>query len=332
MPLPSHEPPDDIVARARKRAAARAARDWPRADALRAEIEAAGWRVVDRGTAFKLSPAFPPTTEVAGTVRYGSAAAVPSLLDAPADARFSVQLIADDWPDDLARALSGLRAHAPDGTQVVIVANDPSPAQAERLEPGGPDLDPIAGRAPEATWTSTRLGHAAARNVGLRRAAGEIVVLADSSIEPVGDALTPLAAALADPSLAVAGGFGLTSDDLRHLSESLGPAVDAIEGVWLAFRRDDYRRLGPLDERFVSERHLDAWWSFALRLETDPASRPPREARRLELPLVRHERRDRTGLSAAELDRLTKRNSYRVLDSFRDRADELLIARRAGRS
>ena len=65
---------------------------------------------------------------------------------------------------------------------------------------GQSDLDPIAGMTPEVVWTSERLGHAAARNVGLRRAAGAIVVLADGSIEPTGDALTPLEAALADPA------------------------------------------------------------------------------------------------------------------------------------
>ena len=49
--------------------------------------------------------------------------------------------------------------------------------------------------------TAVRLGHAAALNIALRRAAGEIVLLADGSAIPTGDALTPLAAALADPEL-----------------------------------------------------------------------------------------------------------------------------------
>ena len=327
MPTPDPLPPDDIVARARERAAARLARDWSRADGLRAEIEAAGWHIVDRGTHFALSPAAPPTLEEAGAVRYGSAAAVPSLLDTPADARFSVHLLADDWPDDLSRALAGLRADAPDGTQVVVVANDPSPAQAAQLEPGTPDLAPVTGRAPEVVRTSARLGHATALNVGLRRAAGEIVVLADTSVEPVGDALTPLSATLADPAVAVAGGFGIVSADLRYFDEAPGPAVDAIEGYWLAFRRDDYRALGPLDEKFAFYRNLDVWWSLVLRAGPDPAV-PPRGARRLELPLVRHEHRGWTALPEADRDRLSRRNFYRVLDRFRDRADDLLIARR----
>ena len=52
--------PQPVLDAAHARAAARAAQDWSEADRLRAEIEAAGWKVVDRGTDFALSPAAPP--------------------------------------------------------------------------------------------------------------------------------------------------------------------------------------------------------------------------------------------------------------------------------
>jgi hypothetical protein len=323
-------PPPDVVARARERAAARAARDWARADTLRAEIEAAGWRVVDHGTDFVLAPAAPATIEEPGRTRYGRAADVPSRLDEQADARFTVQLLAEDRPLDLAQALAALRAAAPAGTQVVVVANDPSPDQAARLEPGGPDLEPIGGRPPEVAWTSARLGHAAARNVGLRRATGELVVLAATSVEPREDSLGPLAAALADPAVAVAGGIGLVTADLRHYAESPGPDVDVIGGEWLAFRREDYRRLGPLDERFVSPAHLDAWWSLVLRAGDDPGA-PPRHARRVELPLVLHAEVPTAAGTDPVAARLARRNAYRVMDAFRERAGELLLAGRVAR-
>jgi hypothetical protein len=211
------------------------------------------------------------------------------------------------------------------------VANDPSPDQAAVLGPGSRDLDPIAGRAPEVTWTSTPLGSAAARNVGLRRASGEIVVLADPSIELTGDALAPLEVVLEDPRVAVAGAFGLVTADFRHFSDAPGPAVDVIGGEWLAFRRDDYRRLGPLDEQFLSPRSLDAWWSLVLRAGPDPAA-PPREARRLDLPLLRSA--DAPSLASTDLgtDRLAKRNYSRLLDRFREQAGDLLLAPRAPRA
>ncbi len=322
MTTPSPSPPEAIKAIAGDRAAARAGREFARADALRAEIEAAGWRIVDQGTAYRLEPAAPPTIEEVGIVRYGSAAAVPSVLEMPATAAITMLLLADDRPDDLARLLRGLRVHAPAGTQVVIVANDPSQAQAAGLASGSPDLDPLGGVVPEVLWTSARLGHAAALNAGLRRAGGAIVVLADASVEPTGDALTPLLGALAQPDVAVAGAFGVVAPDLRHFGEAAGPVVDAIDGGWLAFRRADLLALGPLDEKFVFDQYLDIWWSLVLRAGTDPAQ-PSRRALRLDLPLVRHEQRDSSALPAAERDRLSRRNSYRVLERFRDRTDLL---------
>ena len=321
MQRPPPEPPAGVVAAARERAAARAARDWPRADALRAEIEAAGWKVIDRGTAFAFEPAAPPTIEEAGVTRYGSAAAVPSVLSEPPTARFTVVVVADDRPDDLARLLAGLRDLAPAGTQVVVVANEPAAAQADRLAAGSPDLALIGGLAPEVVWTSVRLGHAAARNAGLRRARGGVVVLADPSVELLGDALTPLEVVLADPALAVCGAFGLVATDLRHFAAAPGPAVDVIGLAWLAFRREDYLDLGPLDEKLVVERHLDTWWSLVLR--AGAGDQPPRGARRLDLPLRRHAPPDRPHLPAADLERLARRSFYRVLDRFRDRPDLL---------
>jgi len=318
----SPTPPDEIEALARERAGARASRDFARADVLRASIEAAGWRVTDRGTGFRLDPAAPPTVETVGVLRHGSPGTVPSVLDEAASARFTVLLIADDWPDDLARILGDLRVHAPDGTHVVIVANDPTPAQAERLAPGSPDLAPIAGAEPEVLWTSARLGHASALNAGLRRARAEVVVLAETSVDVTGDSLTPLLEAFADPSVAVAGGFGVVGPDLRHLAETAGPDVDAIDGHWLAFRRADIAMLGPLDGKFVSPHGLDTWWSLVLRAGTG-SDLPPRRARQLELPLVRHVRTGAVSADAAQRDRLARRNVYRLLERFRDRADLL---------
>jgi len=40
-----------------------------------------------------------------------------------------------------------------------------------------------------------------------------------------------------------------------------------------------------------------------------------------ELPLIRHDQVAWSGTSAAERDRLSKRNFYRLMDRFRDRLD-----------
>ena len=107
-------------------------------------------------------------------------------------------LVATDWPADIDRALAGIRAHAPAMTSIVVVADGPAPEQAAALADLG------AGDRIEVVRTSERLGTGAAWNMGLRRSTGPVVIIMDGSVEPTGDLVTPLVAALDDP--AVGGG------------------------------------------------------------------------------------------------------------------------------
>ena len=151
------------------------------------------------------------------------------------------------------------------------MADDPSTEQADALDA----LEPLDGPAsiggtrsdPEIVWTSARLGTAAAVDCGIRRASGEVIVLLDTSLEPTGDFVSPLVSALQDASVAVVGGWGIVSDDLRTFRDAPPGDVDAIEGYCLAFRRADFVSRGPLDERFRFYRNLDIWWSLVLRDE-----------------------------------------------------------------
>jgi hypothetical protein len=235
----------------------------------------------------------------------------------------TVVLLATDWPADVDRAMTGLRAHAPDGTDAVIVANGPSDDQESALT----DLETTDGGegrlATEVVWTSERLGHAAALNAGIRRAGASVVVLLDPSVEPTGDLVTPLVRTLDDPMVAVAGPWGVRSVDLRHFEEAEPGEVDAIEAYALAFRREDYVVRGPLDERFRFYRNLDLWWSLVLRDEGE-GSIPRRALRVPDAPAVRHEHRGWESLEPAERDRLSKRNFYRILDRFGARRDLLV--------
>jgi cysteinyl-tRNA synthetase len=309
--MPRQRIPDEVLSAAHARAAARASRDWPEADRLRAEIEAAGWKVVDRGTDFALEPATPPTVEVGGLVRYGSSAAVPSRLDEAPTGVATVVVVATDWPEDVARAVSAVRATAPDGVSIVVVADGLSVDDDEGLAA----LEPAA----EVVRTSERLGTGAAWAIGVRRATAPVVVVLDASVEPTGDIVTPLVRALDDPSVGVAGGFGIDSSDLRRFEEASAGDVTAVEGYVLAFRRADAVARGPIDERFRFYRNLDIWWSLVLRDEGEGSA--PRRAVAVELPVVRHEHRGWTSLPDAERDRLSKRNFYRIIDRFGARRD-----------
>ena len=289
---------------------------------MRGEIEAAGWKVVDRGTDFALSPATPPDIAEGERVRYGSSQSVPSRFDEPSTGVATVVLVATDYPDDLERLLTGLRAGSPVGTSVVIVADAPSPEQAGSLETLEA-LEAVAALPIEITWTSERLGHAAAMNVGLRRAVAPVVILLDTDLEPTGDIVTPLARAFDDPTVAIAGGWGTTSTDLRRFEDAPAGDVDAIEGYPQAFRRADAAQRGPLDERFRFDRNLDVWWSLVLR--DSGQEQVHRRAVRLDgLPVVRHEHWGNASLTDADRDRQSKRSLYRIIDRFGWRRDLLI--------
>ncbi len=309
--MPRTRIPEEILSLAHDRAAARSARNWDEADRLRGEIEAAGWKIVDRGTDFALEPARPPTIENGGIVRYGSSADVPARFDEPSVGIATVVLVATDWADDLARAVAGLEEHLPDDVSVVIVADGPPPDQDAALDRGDPRVETVR--------TTERLGTGAAWNIGIRRAIGEVVIILDTSVEPTGDVVTPLVRALDDPSVGVAGGFGIVSRDLRSFEAAPAGGVTALEGYAIAFRRSDAAARGPLDERFRFYRNLDIWWSLVLRDEGE--DKPPRRAVAVEIPAIRHEHRDWTVTPEPERARLSRRNFYRIIDRFGHRRD-----------
>ncbi len=312
--------PDEVLTAAHERSKARAAGDWATADRLRGEIEAAGWTIVDRGTDFALSPSAPPDVDEGERVRYGASRNVPSRLDETAVGLATVVLIATDWPEDVERAVHALRTTSPDGTSIVVVADEPSDEAISTL--AALDAEGV-----EVVWTSERLGQGATTNIGIRRASAPVVVLMDPSVEATGDVITPLVAALADPTVAVAGAWGIASTDLRNFEDAPAGDVDAIEGYLLAFRRSDAADRGPLDERFRFYRNLDIWWSLVLRDEGKTTA-PRRAVRVADVPAIRHEHRGWQSLPEDERTRQSKRNFYRIIDRFGARRD-LLVSERS---
>lgn len=289
------EPPT-VRALAQQRADARSAGDFARADALRDEIAAVGFVVTDTPDGFKLHPI-------------------------PAPARIGVHLLYEGSLDDLERFLVALVLH-----------HDLSDVETVVVDPASSDADAVAKLA-DATPGARAIrldrdpGWAAARNVGLRAATGAIVVLADLSIEPTGDVLTPLAGALeSDPTVAVTGPTGIVTADLRTWREAATSDCDAIEAYLLACRRDDLRDSGLLNERFTWYRNADLDLSLQLR-DRGRAGREdgaPGKARIIEVPFRKHLHRGYARfLDEAERDRQSRRNYNRFLDRWRDRTDLL---------
>ena len=164
--------PDAVLEAAHARAAARLARDWAEADRLKEEIEAAGWKIVDRGTDFALSPAKPPDVAEDDRIRFGSSSSVPSRLG-----RSGCRSRHGRSRPDRCRFAAPTDTHRPRGDRtsgthrVVMVVDGPAAA-------GLPELDEVERRTAgqdirlrtEIVHTSERLGPAAALDIGIRRA------------------------------------------------------------------------------------------------------------------------------------------------------------------
>lgn len=289
------EAPAEVVELAERRAVARGERDFVEADSLRDRIRDLGWDVVDAPDGFSLEP-------LVAQIRRLHPANVESVLAQPARAAFSVQWVVQGWPEDALRGMRSFQAHQGDRSVQYVVVDAVG---------SHPSFYP---QVVEEVWLEDDFGWGADRNAGLRRAAGDIVVVVDGSVEVTGEVLGPIEEALSDQSVGIVGPFGIVTDDLREFRESEGPDVDAIEGYLMAFRRGLLDELVGFDEKFRFYRSADIEFSFRVKDAGYRAVVVP-------LPVERHEHRMWHHTPEVERDRLSKRNYYRFLERFRDRFD-----------
>jgi cysteinyl-tRNA synthetase len=299
------EVPEEVRRLAEERAERRRARDFGTADELRDRIHALGFEVTDRpdgGFELTREDRSPPA---ANRVR---AQEIRSVLGDPPTAEFSVHWLSEGWPDDVLRGiLSFRRFEVGRSVQHVIVA---ATTELPAAWPGGVEVHRLADDP----------GFGAARNAGLRRSLGRIVIVVDGSVEAEEDPYRPLEVALADPQVGIAGPFGLVTGDLREFRDHDGPEVDAVEGYLMGLRRELLTEGLAFDERYRFYRAADIDLCFQAKERGYRVVRVP-------VPVQRHEHRRWAATSQADRERLSKRNYYRFLDKFRGRSDLLVAGR-----
>lgn len=292
--------PQEVRELAAERAQRRAAKDFAGADELRERIARSGWSVVDEPTGWRLEPIDVSTVDAQPSPL--RARDVRSVLDEPATADVSIHWVVEGWPNDVRRAIDSFRSTA-GGRVVQFVVADVT---------GEPDA--TWGEGVEVVPLESATGWGAARNAGLKRSRGRVVLAMDGSVEATGDVLGPLEAALADPTIGVCGPFGIVTPDLREFDATDGPEADAIEGYCMAFRREVLTTAGLFDEKFRWYRTADIEYSFRIK---DLGLR----AVIVPVPVERHEHRMWFQTPPAERAKWSKRNFYWFLDRWRDRYD-----------
>lgn len=308
-----HAIPAEILALSHERDVLRKRGRYDQADALKRQIEEAGYAIKDNPRGAHLI--ILPSIEVDGKV-YRTTRQLPSLLDEADNYTFSVNILARNSFEQTRRCLeSVLRFADKSDIEILLVDNasqDELVLWTETIQRSMQNLHILR--------ASRTMGEAEARNIGLKRSRGRYILLLDRSVELTGDVFTPLAKTLADPRVGMTGLYGLCTDDLRHFEESHRAEVEVVSGLCMAFRRKLLKKVGFFDERYRFPRYMDVDFSFAVRDSGANVLITP------DLPVRCHAELQDGNLSDAERARLTKRNFYRFLEKWGSR-DDLLIER-----
>jgi GT2 family glycosyltransferase len=252
-------------------------------------LRAGGWEVLDSAEGSELEALKAPT----------------SSAPAPIARAVTLLTVVHGWRPDVERWLLSVFTHTKADFEALLVDNSGDVRMAGWLE------SRVAERLRVVTLDPP-LGFGTAVNAGIEAAAGEAVVLFDPGVELTGDAISPLLEALNDPTVVIAGPFGLRAKGgLKEFVEDAGPDVDAIEGYCMAFRRSDAEAIGGFDPKFRFYRIADIEFSFRMR------DRGGRAVAVGGLPLIKHEHRLWESTAPEERDRLSRRNLYRFLDRWR---------------
>jgi cysteinyl-tRNA synthetase len=295
--------PDDVERLLQERQQAREAKDFSRADRLRDQIHALGYAIRDSASGATLERL--PRFEALDPSR------IESVLEKPAILEVSMHLLYEGFKDDVERFLTGLAKHCDAHDYEVVLVDNASP-DAEWCES-------LASERVRVIHLDREVGFAEARNAGLKTSRGRIVILADLSVEPTGDVIAPILEAFKDSAVGLAGPWGIVSEDMREFTASEGPEVDAIEGYFLATRRDLLTE-GLIHDKFRWYRHADIDLSFQLRsMDTDAIVVP--------IPAAKHTHRGWTALDETERAKRSKRNWNIFFDRWKHHHDLLLSHR-----
>ncbi len=303
--------PADILALSHERDELRKRGKYDRADALKRQIEDAGYGIKDNPRGAHLIVL--PSVEVDGVV-YRTTRQVPSLLDEPDRCEFSVNIIANTNYEEARRCLESVLRYIGTHEVEILVLNNRS---LDDLETWFKDLQSGDSRL-HLLNSSRSLGEAEAHNVALKQSQGKYIMLLDTSIELTGDVFAPIEETLTNVNVGITGYRGLSTDDLHHFKESSEAEVEAIDELCMAFQRSLLKKSGMFDESYRYVYYMAIDFSFAIRNSGVQAVITPN------LPIISHPQLQDTTLPDAEKTRLTKRNFYRFLDKWGDREDLLL--------
>ncbi|HCE77159.1 MAG TPA: cysteine--tRNA ligase [Dehalococcoidia bacterium] len=308
--------PDVIVCKSRKRNSLRDSSNYEESDLIRDEMEAEGYLIEDSDNHSIVR------TKNASEIRedkwktISSSSEVFSSIAEESLIPTTIGVVVTGYPDDTRRCISSvLEWTESDKTEIIVVDNGSSDSTGELLEEMSGKYSNL-----KVVHADHTLGDGSAKNVLLKIARGEILILLDPSVEIKGPFIDRIHELLIPSTVGIVGLAGLRTKDLLHFHDGDGESgnMDAMQGYCFALRRCDLEKVGLMRESFRYYRNLDLDFSFQFK------ERGYSIVADHTLPMELHEHRGWTALSQGEREELSKKNYGRFLKKWRNRTDLLI--------
>ena len=296
------------------RAGMRVDKQYIEADAVRAAIISEGFEVQDTHNATQVRPKTRYEQIEAKWPSVSASREVQSLLDQPANCDYSFILNAYNYVSDIERCVKSIIRNTLGHS--IEIDNGSTDGTGDWLEEFSVECSSL-----KVFHCDHVIGDAAGKNIGLKQARGENIIIIDASTEITGDLLASVTQYLKDGEIGMLGPYGLSTDDMQHFHEEVEKGyADAIQAYCMVFRRDTLVSVGLMNEGYRFYRNLDIDYSFQFK---DKGYSVFADST---LPLVRHEHRQWTELDDNQRDELSRKNFGRFLKRWGQRSDLLLNA------
>ena len=275
---------------AQERLAARAAKDFAKADQLRDEIAALGFEIVDIAGGYEFRPiSLYPTYSSTRDVRQISV-----------KGEIALAMIVDGFIDDAVATVKNIKSHS-DVEIVALVTTDPGALVGE-----------IDSRT-KLVALSENFGWGECANALLKNVSSKYLIIMDPSTRFTGDAVTPTLAELNKGeynAVGWRGGLVNTEDEWRSVDDKGAGEVDVLFSYFLAVNRADALSADGFNNRAIYYRNADIEFSLKLRHSNG-------RLLQMDLPLEQDKHHGYYDTDPEFREVQSKKNYDRILERFR---------------